>query len=108
MEQWSAALGMHCNACHLEDRFNISPNGHPQLNFADDSKGMKLVARTMYAMTEKINMEYVAKIDGSGMPVTCGTCHRGQVSPEPFTLLPSDSPPATQLPPGGEEKPPAH
>ena len=40
----------------------------------------------MYTMTEEINSNYIAKVEGSGMPVTCGTCHRGQVSPEPFTI----------------------
>jgi hypothetical protein len=88
MEQWSAALGAHCNACHVEDRNNIGPNGRPRLNFADDSKGMKIAARTMYTMTGKINTEYVAKIDSSGMPVTCGTCHRGHLGPEPFGTAP--------------------
>jgi len=107
MEQWSAALGVHCNSCHVEDRNNISPNGRPMLDFGDDSKGMKLAARTMYAMTEKINSEYVAKIDGSGIPVTCGTCHRGQMSPEPFKTHASDGPPTAQLPQREEERPPA-
>jgi hypothetical protein len=107
MEQWSAALGVYCNSCHVEDRNNIGPNGRPMLDFSDDSKGMKLAARTMYAMTEKINTEYVAKIDGSCIPVTCGTCHRGQMSPEPFKIQPPDGPPTPQHPPGGEERPPA-
>ena len=105
MEQWSATLGVHCNACHVEDSFNIGPTGRPRLDFADDSKGMKLAARTMVAMTEKINTEYVAKIDGSGIPVTCGTCHRGQITPEPFKIQPSDGPPSAQFPPRGEERP---
>ena len=107
MEQWSAALGAHCNSCHVEDRNNNGPNGRPMLDFGDDSKGMKLAARMMYAMTEKINTEYVAKIDGSGISVTCGTCHRGQMSPEPFKIQPSAGPPTAQLPPGGEERSPA-
>jgi hypothetical protein len=104
MEQWSAVLGLRCNSCHFEDRNNIGPDGHPWLDFADDSKGMKQAARTMYAMTEKINTEYVAKIDGSGITVTCGTCHRGQMSPEPFKNQPSDSPATARLP-SGEVRP---
>lgn len=47
---------------------------------------MKATARIMYTMTDKINADYVAKVDGSGLPVTCGTCHRGVISPEPFTM----------------------
>jgi cytochrome c553 len=107
MEQWSAVLGVHCNSCHVEDRNNIGPNDRPMLDFVDDSKGMKSAARLMYAMTEKINTEYVAKIDGSGISVTCGTCHRGQMSPEPFKTHASDGPPTAQLPQREEERPPA-
>jgi hypothetical protein len=90
MEQWSAALGTQCNSCHTEDLSHIDPNGHPQLNFVDDSKGMKRAARVMYTMTEKINTDYTAKIDSSGVPVTCGTCHRGHLGPEPFVTTPKD------------------
>jgi cytochrome c553 len=106
MEQWSAALGTHCNACHLEDRANLGPNGRPRLDFADDSKAMKASARVMFAMTEKINTEFVTKIDSSGIAVTCGTCHRGHLGPEPFIIQPSDGPPAAQLSPDEKEKPP--
>lgn len=107
MDQWSAALGMRCNSCHVEDRNKIGPNDRPKLDFADDSNGLKLAARTMYAMTEQINTEYVAKIDGSGMAVNCGTCHRGQMSPDPFKIEPPADPRTTQLPPGGDERPAA-
>ena len=59
----------------------------------------------MYTMTEEINSHYIAKVEGSGMPVTCGTCHRGQVSPEPFTVQPAGGPPPAQAPPSAEERP---
>lgn len=84
MELWSASVGAECNACHAEDREKIGPDGRPPLNFAADSKPMKAVARTMFTMTEEINTKYVAHIDNSGMPVTCGTCHRGHMEPEAF------------------------
>jgi hypothetical protein len=48
---------------------------------------MKVVARAMYTMTEEVNARYLAKIDSSGMPLTCGTCHRGHLGPEPFVPL---------------------
>ena len=96
MEQWSAALGVHCNNCHAEERGNTGPNDRPRLNFADDSKEMKTTARVMYTMTEKINADYVAKIDSSGLPVTCGTCHRGHLGPEPFTVSSDARKPAPQ------------
>ena len=41
MEQWRAALGVHCDSCHAEDRENTSPDGGVLLKFADDSKPMK-------------------------------------------------------------------
>ena len=94
MEQWRAALGARCDSCHAEDRENTSPDGGVLLKFADDSKPMKRVARVMYQMTEEINTKYVAQIEGSGVPVTCGTCHRGHLGPEPF-LIPSDAKSAT-------------
>jgi hypothetical protein len=106
MEQWSAALGAHCNACHAEERANPGPNSRPRHNFADDSKGMKMAARAMYTMTEKINTEYVAKIDSSGAPVTCGTCHRGHLGPEPFVAAPENHPrPSPDAQSKGEERP---
>jgi hypothetical protein len=43
----------------------------------------------MYKMTEDINMNYVSKVPSSEVPVTCGTCHRGHLGPEPF-VIPSD------------------
>lgn len=107
MEKWSASLGAHCDSCHTADPQNIGPNGRPRLNFADDTKPMKDAARLMFKMTEDINTNYVSMIDSSGAPVTCGTCHRGHLGPEPFKIQPSDGPPTAQLPPSGEERPPA-
>jgi cytochrome c553 len=107
MEQWSAALDTHCDSCHTADTQNIGPNGRPRLNFADDSKPMKDVARLMFKMTEDINTNYVSMIDSSGAPVTCGTCHRGHIGPEPFKIQPPNGPPTAQLPPSGEARPPA-
>ncbi len=91
MEQWEGSLGAHCNTCHTPDPNNIGPNGRPRLNYADDSKEEKATARKMYQMTEDINLNYVAKIDSSGAPVTCGTCHRGHIGPEPF-VIPKEGP----------------
>ncbi len=84
MEQWEGELGTGCKTCHAVDPKNLGPNGKPRLNFADDSKKEKQTARKMYEMTEGINAKYIAKIDSSGAPVTCGTCHRGHLGPEPF------------------------
>ena len=84
MEQWSVSLSVECGACHAYDGDKMNPDGTPKLNFADDSKEMKIVTRFMVTMTDQINAGYIAKLDGSGLPVTCGTCHRGRISPEPF------------------------
>ena len=105
MEQWAHSLGVRCDSCHTEDLDGVSPDGRPRLKFAEDSKPMKAIARLMYTMTDEINANYIAKVKGSGMPVTCGTCHRGQVSPEPFTIEPLIEPPHAQVQPSGEQRP---
>jgi mono/diheme cytochrome c family protein len=105
MEQWQAALGVHCSSCHTEDRENLDAAGRPLLKFADDSKGEKRVARLMYEMTEEINQKYIAKIDSSGVPVNCGTCHHGRLVPDPFQA-PSDRQ-VQGPPPAAEAAPPS-
>jgi Photosynthetic reaction centre cytochrome C subunit len=84
MEEWQTELGVRCDACHEWTRER--DGAVSQLNFADDSKPMEDSARLMYLMTEEINSKFVAKVEGSGMPVTCGTCHRGRIAPEPFVV----------------------
>jgi cytochrome c553 len=91
MEEWEAALGVHCDACHKPNPNDLAPNGRPRLDFADDSKPEKAIARQMFTMTEEINRNYVSKIDSSGAPVTCGTCHRGHLGPQPF-VKPQEEP----------------
>ncbi|HEY1159874.1 MAG TPA: c-type cytochrome [Terracidiphilus sp.] len=90
MEQWQGSLGVHCSTCHTPDPNDIGPNGRPRLNYADDSRPEKATARLMYTMVEDINRNYVSKIESSEMPVTCGTCHRGHLGPEPFIIPPDD------------------
>jgi photosynthetic reaction center cytochrome c subunit len=103
MEVWEGSLGGHCNTCHAADPKNIGPNGRPRLNFADDSKPEKTTARMMFTMMEDINKNYVGKLD-SAPRVTCGTCHRGHLDPEPFVIPPDDGPPR---PPAGTPPPPS-
>jgi len=105
MEQWAHSLGVRCDSCHTEDLDAVGPDGRPRLKFADDSKPMKAIARLMYTMTDEINANYIAKFKGSGVSVTCGTCHRGQVSPEPFHIEPLVERPPGQVQPSGEQKP---
>ena len=110
MEKWEGSLGAHCSTCHTADPKNIGPNGRPRLNFADDSKEEKQTARLMYTMTEDINVNYVSKVPNSDEPVTCGTCHRGHLGPEPFIIPPDEHggprPPQVQLPAGATPQAP--
>ena len=107
MHQWEAALGAECSTCHAADPKNIGPNGRPRLNFADDSKPEKNTARLMYQMVEDINKNYVGKIDNSGVPVTCGTCHRGHLDPPIFTPPKGEHDHEHTAPPAGGDKPTA-
>jgi hypothetical protein len=91
METWEGSLGVKCDFCHVADTKNPGPNGRPHLNFADDTKPNKQIARMMYTMMQQVNREYIAKAmdldkDGMGSPVTCGTCHRGHSMPEDFVV----------------------
>jgi hypothetical protein len=93
MEKWAGSLGVHCDTCHMADPNKKGPNGRPSLNFADDSKPEKQIARIMYTMTEQMNHDYISKAmdldkDGMGSAVTCGTCHRGHKMPEDFVIPP--------------------
>jgi hypothetical protein len=91
-EEWTRSLGVRCDACHAEATEIIAADDDSNLNYADDFKQMKIIARNMYGMTEAINSVHIAKIEGSGMRVTCGTCHRGHISPEPFVAPTHDGP----------------
>jgi hypothetical protein len=118
METWAGSLGVHCDTCHMADPKNLGPNGRPRLNFADDSKDDKKIARIMYTMTQQINKDYISKTkeidtDAMDMTVTCGTCHRGHEMPQEF-VIPKEGPrggPGGQgmpgMPGGGATPPPA-
>lgn len=84
MHEYSQALGVHCGFCHAQDAATHRPD------FASDAKPEKATARTMIAMTMELNEKYMSQIkDPDATPqdkkVTCGTCHRGNTMPEPFT-----------------------
>jgi hypothetical protein len=110
METWAGSLGVHCDFCHAADPKNIGPNGRPRLNFADDSKDDKKIARLMYTMMEHINADYISKTkeidtDAMGMTVACGTCHRGHEMPQEFVIPREERrggpPPGSGAPAGG-------
>jgi len=106
MEKWAGSLGVHCDTCHVADPNHIGPNGRPQLNFPDDSKPDKQIARIMYTMTQQINADTISKAmdldkDDMGLPVTCGTCHRGHKMPEEFVIPKEERPGGPGGGPGG-------
>ena len=90
MRTWEGALGVECEECHAADPVKKGPNGRPQLNYADDSKDEKKIARVMYTMTEDMKANYVSKaaaldpMADDAAPLTCGTCHRGKEYPDEF------------------------
>jgi Photosynthetic reaction centre cytochrome C subunit len=85
MDGWSDALGADCGTCHVRDTANPTGEGRPHYNYADDSKQEKRTARVMYEMTVEINSRFISTVPNSGVPVTCGTCHRGRLSPAPLS-----------------------
>jgi hypothetical protein len=108
MHKWAGSLGTECSTCHAADPNNIGPNGKPRLNFADDSKADKGKARVMVTMVQDINKNYLTKIENSGEPVTCGTCHRGHLKPPKFTPPPDHDHHEHAVPASSGANPPAH
>lgn len=107
MDKWASSLGTHCNTCHAAGT-EVGPNGRPRLDFALDTKPEKATARLMYKMTQDINGNYISKIDNAGVDVSCATCHRGHLSPPPFTPPPEQHegmPPAGAPPAGAPPTP---
>lgn len=90
MRHWAGDLGVECNACHAAYPDRVGRNGRPELDFASDEKPEKQMARIMYTMTETIRKDYIPKVaalDTMGSPaapVTCGTCHRGNLDPQEY------------------------
>jgi len=78
MRNFTAALGVRCSGCHVED------------DDASDAKPMKEQARAMMRMTTSINDTHLAGLPGRDEPnvrVTCITCHRGVPRPEPIEAI---------------------
>jgi hypothetical protein len=93
MHKWAGDLGVECNTCHAVDPTRKMPNGHPALNFADDSKPEKQAARLMFTMMQDVNKSYVSKLPktekgSEDAMVMCGTCHRGHLNPPEFVAPP--------------------
>jgi hypothetical protein len=116
MHHWAGDLGVECDTCHAAYADGRKgPNGMPRLDFASDAKPQKRMARIMYTMTELDKKDYVAKVadmDTMGSPaapLTCGTCHRGNLDPQAFEPPHKEHGPQPQAPPaGGAPAPPGN
>jgi photosynthetic reaction center cytochrome c subunit len=78
ISQWVAPPAEGCNYCHNA------------LNFADDGKYTKVVARRMIEMTRHVNADWKQHVAATG--VTCYTCHRGQPVPAQVWFAPTGNP----------------
>ncbi|HET9825577.1 MAG TPA: c-type cytochrome [Chitinophagaceae bacterium] len=80
MEEFSKALGVKCNFCHVQiDSTNW--------DMASDQKAEKNIARKMIKMSNKINKGFFkAKTkygeENAVLEIHCVTCHRGEPHPE--------------------------
>lgn len=83
MKGYNIALGVKCSYCHTPRKDDSS-----KLDFADDSKVEKLIARGMIKMTHEINADYFNfhkdRDPQKITDVTCATCHRGTPNPKDY------------------------
>jgi tetratricopeptide (TPR) repeat protein len=92
MNSFTAALGVRCDHCHMEDANAAAaapaggaPGRGPQLDFAADGKEQKKVAREMLKMVNDINTKYLpltGRTIGDRDKVSCETCHHGLSKPQ--------------------------
>ncbi|HEY1301971.1 MAG TPA: c-type cytochrome [Vicinamibacterales bacterium] len=100
MQNFSAALGVTCNHCHV-----FNGPGDPMNDFAGDTKPTKNVARAMMRMVREINptvqKAVPAKQADQVAQVGCATCHRGAATPVVAPGSPGAPPPPRGAGPGG-------
>ncbi len=82
MDDFQKSLGVDCNYCHAKK------TGLQELEFENDAKPEKEIARKMMTMTNYINKNFFDfnNIPNSIQAVTCFTCHRGSPRPGPETF----------------------
>jgi outer membrane lipoprotein-sorting protein len=99
---FSASLGLNCVHCHVNESLT-----HWE-KFADDVP-RKRVARQMTLMVDAMNKTYF----GGRRVLTCYSCHRGSMQPEPVPSLmvqyglPLEDPDATEIVPDAPQGPSA-
>lgn len=84
MKGYTKALGVKCSYCHQPRE-----NQPKKLDFSDDSKLQKKIARGMIKMTEEINEDYFKPHYPDPKPekvsdINCVTCHRGNPNPKKY------------------------
>ncbi|HZM60194.1 MAG TPA: c-type cytochrome [Vicinamibacterales bacterium] len=100
MQNFSAALGVTCNHCHV-----FNGPGDPMNDFAGDTKPTKNVARAMMRMVREVNpaiqKAVASKPADQVAAVGCATCHRGAAIPVVEPGTPGAPPPPRGQGPGG-------
>lgn len=84
MKNYAASLGVKCNYCHVPSKKDPS-----KLDFPNDEKIEKEIARGMIKMTNEINDTYFKPYFPDPKPeqvhvVNCVLCHRGAANPEKY------------------------
>ena len=84
MKNYSASLGVKCNYCHMPSKTDPT-----KLDFANDAKIEKEIARGMIGMTNEINAKHFQPYFPDPKPdqvhvVNCVMCHRGTANPEKY------------------------
>lgn len=86
MRGFAFALGVRCEHCHVEKK--AAASGY---DFSADDKEAKKTARVMLRMVDRINHNYLGKLErGDGSPVIhveCMTCHHGLTRPQPLNAV---------------------
>lgn len=106
MDGWASSLGVRCTFCHVRN------DDTKKMDFANDAKPEKKMAREMFVMASKINKKFFkAKKDSLGMvvesSVNCNTCHHGVSHPEISLGPPRQNGPGVQPPPAANGAAPA-
>ena len=91
MRNFARSLGVRCNHCHVV----TATEPKEVLDFPNDAKEEKRVARVMIQMTQQINGAWMQRVEATehnatleatpvptAMRVSCWTCHRGHTEPE--------------------------
>ncbi|MGO3184240.1 MAG: c-type cytochrome [Aequorivita sp.] len=84
MKSYTLALGVKCNHCHVPSKKDPT-----KLDFPNDAKIEKEIARGMISMTDEINEKNFKPFFPEPIPhqvyvVNCVMCHRGNANPEKY------------------------